>query len=215
MEEENFIRSLLKINNDIGIEYMNSKFPKFIKDYIYKRNKNKLYNVIDSIDESRLPYKLLVDYIKVIYEDYEFGQINLSSSSCIYNIDNTDNGMSAYMRFRILEPKTARPIKVEDSKNIGALEGNVTVEIIENSKINISYIMNNNNGQACIRFSNDNHSISNGVDIINYDDIKNEKYPISIEDKGLYLKNSFITTMILGIKGFLKNKLEMTERINI
>ena len=207
------MRKFSENNKELLYESIFSKIETKLKNYFNSIEKQKYIN--PNTQYINRDVELLVDYIKVIYEDYEFGQINLSSSSCIYNIDNTDNGMSAYMRFRILEPKTARPIKVEDSKNIGALEGNVIVEIIENSKINISYIMNNNNGQACIRFSNDNHSISNGVDIINYDDIKNEKYPISIEDKGLYLKNSFITTMILGIKGFLKNKLEMTERINI
>lgn len=63
------IREILEICDNINYQYENSKFPKFIKKYIYKNNIKRIEDIIDKL-EDKINANHVSEYIRLLAEHY-------------------------------------------------------------------------------------------------------------------------------------------------
>lgn len=203
----NTIRTIIDLKNQIGIQYMNSKLPEFIKRRTFKTNMDKLYKMIDKIQIESLSYELLLEYIDILYTNGAMGLNNTGYLHCNSIKNQTDSPkITAVFKYDITECQSDTVVE--------GLTGNAVIEIMNKENISIVYRMVCNS-KVLIKIADPIRTKASPNEDIDTNDIIDPKFPVTIEDKALYVKNQFITTVNKDIRQYLMDSLATEERINI
>ena len=187
----NIISEILAIDREINKNYRNSKYPKFINNFITKRRRSKLKKVIEKIKaDDILPVELLEEYIYQVARNFS-GKYK----HCV-SISPVENGEDLYIG----------TFKISVGKD--TLYVIVAPETKDNSLCLIRYMYIDENGTTLFSFSEENINI-----LKNNKSYDREKYPYRSHVINGVLKDLFCNIAIDDIYNYLMDTLKRSERI--
>ena len=192
------INTAISINNDINLNYRTSKYPDFIKRWIMKRNRNKLYKSISNIKDTVLFSSLMKEYIIRLALDFPNGKY-LHSQEASFEPDDADIENS---------PIKANATFKEGFSHFG-IEYEVSFIICIPSKVDkfniISFVVKKATGEVIFKYAiKDINTISEDK----YDQSDNELVKLQKSSNNIMIK-----TISSDIKRYLLDEINRSERI--
>lgn len=198
MAEFNFFKEFINLNSDINLKYRESKYPKFIKNYILKRDRKKLKKIVNNLKSNSdcLSVQLLSEFYDVVYDAYPpFGKYVLKVEGAdeegIYKISPIDKEKLLYAISYVINKK--------DTYNIIASFASYEKD---NSSYIAKYVFRSKN--------NEFEFIDENIDSIKIDHNISDMY-INKETVRALIANSTLKLMCQ----YLEDIIERSERINL
>lgn len=189
MEEKTLMQTLMEIDQDINREYRESKYPKFFKNIILKKNRKGLVNAINDYCNKEVIYADELNYYVHQIADI-YGGNYLHCRKVEYDVDN--NIIAVFQT------------DVHDTEAKVA-----AIFTIKEKTMTIRYSLFNKIGAKEFGFGEDNVEM-----MVNRKKHSRIVFPWPISDQPDCVKDLIAETILGDIKSFLDEMIVRSERIN-